>query len=784
MIHWGRYYRGTGLERSLPFDEAAAEYRLRIETGEADAKLALEAAEFLLFSGRGTELAELENLLLAPALRSAEIMALCAYNRSGKSISHGLELLREANRLFPGNERLQYDFLRLQTLAGGLDELPSDEESEADFEGWDFVAGSIYLLLFLAVNEFISDLPDETAPAVELLLSLASDSLQERDALLLEADYAAVQQNPQAEQSVLERALADFPDDYEVLLSAARLGLKADAGEGPFSPRTCLEYAEKARLLRPLQPDADRLKGKLYMTVADDSLAAGKEKEAQEELQMAVQAFESSHSLDSRERGLPEEFLLALGALYAASDDPVQQEGICRRAEILIRELPEEFTLNPLHLAEIGRSLFENGLEKEGDALIQRAVKIDPEAPEVQHASGTVAFTRGIRSEGKEDQERLLESALGRFTKAYEEEKDPGQKGRYLVTMASVYREQHDETGELTVLQQGLEAGLPDEEIYLLLSEIYHRKGSIGRAVQALERGFALLPQSADLGIETARCYSRDGRFEEAVHTVDTLLRIYPNTPWIWNQMGIINIEWGGTLPDESEEQSRLFMKAADAYDQARRMDPEEFTYRGNYGDVLRLLGRIDEAEGHLKASLKLNPADIFSLNSLGLLYGERAKEESAKEKQEEWLMEAERCLQHASDLDPSNPAFEINLADLYYDFGYFEDTIDIYQRIIETVEDAWQYYDIIGLCYYHTGNLQEASRWFSAAMEKEPQAPEVVNSLGLCYFGAGKVSEAIEYFKQASLLDPENPVYLDNIVMAQYNQKGYATDYGDGPRM
>jgi tetratricopeptide (TPR) repeat protein len=768
----------------MPFDEAAAEYRLRIMKGEADAELALEAAEFLLFSGRGNELEELESRLLAPELCSADTMALCAYNRSEKSIPAGIELIREAKRRFPRNDRLLNDFLRLQALGGDIEKLLPGEENGAGIESWDFVAGSIYLLLFLTVNEFITDLPDETAPAIELLHSLASGRLEERDALFLEADYAAVQENPQAERAAIKRALEIFPDDYEVLFSAARLGLKTDFTAEPFSPGSCLEYAERARSLRPLQGDADRLKAKLYMTVADDSLAAGREKEAHQELLMAVEAFEASHRLDSRERRVPEEFLLALGTLYTASDDPAEQEEICRRADLLIRELPEEFYLNPVHLAEIGRSLFENGLEKEGNTLIRRAVQIDPEAPEVQHASGTVAFTRGIRSEGQDDQQRLLASALRRFTKAYEKEKDPGQKGRYLVTMASVYREQHDDTGELTVLRQGMETGLPDEEIYLLISEIYHRKGAVALAVEALERGFELLPRSADLGIETARCYSRDGRFEEAVQTVDTLLRIYPNTPWIWNQMGIINIEWGGTLPDGSEEQTRLFTKAADAYDQARHMDPKEFTYRGNYGDVLRLLGRIDEAEEHLKASLKLNSADIFSLNSLGLLYGERAKKESSKEKQEAWLMEAERCLQHASDLDPSNPAFEVNLADLYYDFGYFEDTIDIYQRIIETVEDAWQYYDIIGLCYYHTGNLQEASRWFSAAMEKEPQAPEVVNSLGLCCFGAGKVNEAIEYFKQASLLDPENPVYLDNIVMAQYNQKGYPTDYGDGPRM
>ena len=786
LIQWGRYYRGIGLEREIPFTEAATEYCRRIQTGQIDETTAREAAEFFFFCEDYERLRTLEESLLEPHCSHPDIFALCGYARHARgNTAKALQLLRQGCETFPESRILTKDLRRIQTLTDPMATYPAESSEEVEIESFEDLYGTLYLLLFFLDQGMIQQLPSEIEDSFRVLSFVATAGIQQRDALLARLDYETESEadagNTSRTIETMQRGLDLFPEDYEILHRAALFVPKKDfrLDGHAVSP---LVLAEKALAIRPWLPDAYRLTAAVSATTAEESLNRGEEENAIGELERSVAALETGSNLDLSDRKISEELLLAYSSLFSIVNDPIRMESIRTRVGALAKAWMVKGNYEAWYIAGLGRSLFENGLEEEGESLIRRSALIDPDHPAVRHALGVADFSRGMRQAA--DQSELIESAADHFRAAFEVEENPLVKGRYLVILASVYRQLQDDEEELAVLLEGMRLELPDEEIYLTVSELYHATGNIPKAVEALELGTRILPMSSDLGIETARCYSRDGHFEDAVTIVDRLLEAFPSVPWIWNQMGIINIEWGGSLADEDEEQVTRYRKAADAYDQARRLSPEEFTYRGNYGDALRLLGDLDRAEEHLKASLALNPEDIFSLNSLGLLYGDRAKAWTEKEDQERWLMEAEHCFNRAADIDPSNSAFEINLADLYYDFGYFEDTIDIYQRIIETVEDAWQYYDIIGLCYYHTGNLTEATRWFRAAMAKEPQAPEVVNSLGLCYFGAGKITEAIEFFKQASLLDPANSVYLDNIVMAQYNQKGYSADYNDGPRM
>lgn len=784
LINWGRFYKAEGIERELPFPAAEDEYRRLLLTGEADSQTALRAGEFLFFSRRFNTLIELEPRLLEPALASSDLYAYCAYARAVRGDYTGaVEIIRKAHGLYPECELLFSDLIRLQALSGRIESPFPESEGGEDLNEFHLLEESIYLLIFLFDQGLINTLPEEAESALDLLDSSAANDTEALAARLSRADVLSALDRREEERELLQASLKSWSDKFELHMRRASMGLDELAEDEEL--RESFKSAEKAAALRPWHPTGYQLQGLLKAKAAEIEIQAGREERAAEYLKEAVDAFKACRGIDPSQREYAEELLYLFGTLYALLDSPedkAQTLHIEEEVDLLINELKRLGDDTPPYLAALGRTLFESGLESQGESLVERAALIDGEDPAVLHARGLIFFTRAMRS-GTE-QEAHLEEAVSLFRRAYQGAPLPEQRARYLVTLSSVLRQIQDETRELEALLVGSQEGLPDEEIYLTISELYHNRGLLTKAVAALERGVEVMPESSELGIELARCYSRDGAFEEAGKMIDTLLSLYPNSPWIWNQAGIISVEQGNSIEDDPAAQAAFFERAVHAYDQARRLAPNEFTYQGNYGDALRLTGKLDEAEAFLKHALKINPEDIFSLNSLGLLYGDRAKHAAEREKREEQLSEAEHFLQQAASLSPGDATFDVNLADLYYDLGYFEDTIDIYQRIIESAEDAWQYYDIIGLCYYHTGNLQEAAHWFSSAIEKEPGAPEVVNSLGLCYFGSGKVEEAIEYFKQASLLDPENPVYLDNIVMAQYNREGYQANFGDGPRM
>ncbi len=787
LIQWGRYYTGRGIETGIPFTAAAEEYRRLIESGCATGETINLAAEFLFFSSRIDLLLELEPLMTredSPA--GSEVFALCAYAWARTDIDRAADLIRRGLDLYPEDPELSNDLLRLKLIQGAsaLPDIDEDSELPVGAESFTGLRSSIYLLFYLAENNLLESLPPEIEAAVEALENIAADRTERREALLARIDYAGMQEHEEAEIRAVDQAIREFPEDFEVVNAAARLGTRNLSLHNAENLDRVLGFADKLRKLRPWHPEGHSLYGTLMLLLSSEEISSYRKDSPSDLLTKGISAFEQSLAIEARDRRGWEELFLSLTSLYKVTESPVEIENIQKRTLKYLELLPEDFRLQADFLAEIGRNLFESGMEEAGDSVIRRAVELAPFDPGVMHASGTVAFLRGLRSDNTHERQELLYAAAHAFRGSWQTEEDPFEKSRYLITLGSVYNELGETDEELEVLSEGLNEELPEDEIYLRISELLHQKGEIHKAVKALEEGFRLLPASADLGIETARCYSRDGRFAEALAIMDSLLKRYPNTPWIWNQAGIIQIEKGNSILHNSEEQLAAYEAAVRAYDQARRMAPEEYTYLGNYGDALRLCGKLATALKTLKNAAELNKSDAFSMNSLGLVYSEMARQEDSRERQEELVLEAEHYFYRAADCDPDNQIFLINLADLYFDLGFFEDTIDIYQRIIETDEDPWQYYDIIGLCHYNTGHLDEAIHWFSLAMEKEPMAPEVVNSLGLCYYGAGKIDEAIEFFKQASLLDPENPVYLDNIAMAQYNQIGYSADPGDYPRM
>ncbi|WP_319562510.1 tetratricopeptide repeat protein [Marispirochaeta sp.] len=786
LIQWGRYYTGEGIETGIPFAAAAAEYRKQIKAGTASKEIVQQAAEFLFFSGRIDQLRELEPFITKKSLQTeASVFAFCAYAWAGTDMSRAVELLSRGINTYPDDPELANDLLRFKLIRGArvLPELSEETDISSGAESFAGLRSSIYLIFYLAENNLLESLPPEIEAAVQELKRIAANDAERREALLIEADYAGMRENDAVELQVITAALEQFPEDFDVLSAAARLGTQNLSLHRAGDQDRVLEYADKLRNLRPWHPGGYSLYGTLMLLLSAEEFSSFRKTSPSGLLRDGIEAFEQSVGIEALDQRSWEELFFALASLYKLIEEPSEIEDIQARTREHLSRLPAELTAEPGFLAEAGKTIFESGMEHEGDSVIRQAVELAPFDPGVMHASGTVSFIRGLRSDNTHERQELLYAAAQAFRQAWKAGEDPFEKGRYLITLASVYNELGETEQELEVLTEGLREELPDDEIYLRISELLHRKGDIYSAVKALELGFKLLPASADLGIETARCYSRDGRFKEALEILDKLLERYPNTPWIWNQAGIIYIEKGNNL-NNAEERQTAYETAARSYDQAHRMAPEEYTYLGNYGDALRLCGNLEASQHFLKKAMELNKSDAFSLNSLGLVYSEMAKNEASREKQEELILEAERYFDRAADCDPGNPVFLINLADLYYDLGFFEETIDMYQRIIESDEDPWQYYDIIGLCYYHTGHLEEAIHWFSLAMEKEPQAPEVVNSLGLCFFGAGRINEAIEYFKQASLLDPENPVYLDNIAMAQYNQIGYSADPGDYPGM
>ena len=85
------------------------------------------------------------------------------------------------------------------------------------------------------------------------------------------------------------------------------------------------------------------------------------------------------------------------------------------------------------------------------------------------------------------------------------------------------------------------------------------------------------------------------------------------------------------------------------------------------------------------------------------------------------------------------------DLAELYYDNGYYEDSLKIYKDIILKSGDKSVYLEI-GMCYHDLLKYDDAEKYYKLSMSKYPEASTY--NLGILYYDLDKFELAEKYFK------------------------------------
>lgn len=124
-----------------------------------------------------------------------------------------------------------------------------------------------------------------------------------------------------------------------------------------------------------------------------------------------------------------------------------------------------------------------------------------------------------------------------------------------------------------------------------------------------------------------------------------------------------------------------------------------------NYGAMLFLDNKYDEAETEYKKSLELNPKEQMAHNNLGLIYVQRGELEKAEKEYEKEL--------------ENNP---------YYDSAYFNK----------------------GILYYKTGRIEEAIAAWKRTLEINPNYPDPVYNLFSIYYQRQDKENSIYWAKEA----------------------------------
>ena len=148
-------------------------------------------------------------------------------------------------------------------------------------------------------------------------------------------------------------------------------------------------------------------------------------------------------------------------------------------------------------------------------------------------------------------------------------------------------------------------------------------------------------------------------------------------------------------------------------------IDPQNASYRLNFGKVLLQLKRVREACESLERAIALDPRKADAHNELGLARAEAGLPEAA-----------EAAFRKALSLRP----------------------------------DYWEAHNNLGVFLQRAGRAEEAVASLRKTLELEPRSPEVLTNLGMALRAWGLAEEAVRSYRDSLALRPGDPGTLINL--------------------
>ncbi|CAH1385681.1 tetratricopeptide repeat protein [Candidatus Nitrotoga sp. M5] len=163
--------------------------------------------------------------------------------------------------------------------------------------------------------------------------------------------------------------------------------------------------------------------------------------------------------------------------------------------------------------------------------------------------------------------------------------------------------------------------------------------------------------------------------------------------------------------------------------------------------------GRLSQAEAIYQQILQIVPNHPDALHLSGLIALRRGKSEIAV-----------GLISRAISVNPSNPAYYINLGNAFKDQGRLQEAILNYQQAVSIKPDFAEACTNLGNALKEQGNLEAAVENFRRSLALKPNFAETHSNLGNALKDQGLLEEAIACYSQALQLRPDYAEAYNNL--------------------
>ena len=377
---------------------------------------------------------------------------------------------------------------------------------------------------------------------------------------------------------------------------------------------------------------------------------------------------------------------------------------------LLTQQLLRDFPGSDATLAFVGSVYGQHGNNTEGVKLLNKALELNPNRPDVYNALGWVAFTKGAYEEGITCWKRALK----------------------------------------------IDARLPG-----LRSSIAFSLMALGRyteAIEQLENNVQIFPKSVYSHFLLGQAYLQKKDYENAKKHYQTAIGLDQN--YVNAYYGLFTAYSRLKQQDKAREYMAIFkklkaeeMKALKARDKVyddlvimRRTVAQNQVLAAR---IYRAAGRSDKTEELLQKAITLVPENTICLTELAGLYSMTNRP-----------AEALKMYNRISEIEPQNPACFLNIGVISATLKRFDDAEEAFRELIKLAPEDSSGYRELAWLYLNTKNSYDQARKLAEkAVKLEKTAANYYLLTCACDMN-GDRTNALKAAEQAIRLDPGNVEY------------------------
>lgn len=307
-------------------------------------------------------------------------------------------------------------------------------------------------------------------------------------------------------------------------------------------------------------------------------------------------------------------------------------------------------------------------------------------------------------------------------------------------TLGDTYRREGQLEKAKFHYEQVLTVNQIDPDIHFYLGEIEQKLGSPAKAAALFEKTLELKPNFTEAHNRLGLAYYDQGNYDKALRHFQKAVDIAPENS--------TNLRYLGMLYARREQYEQAIPYLQKALSLASSSQTAERAHsHALIGLALSRTGKAEEAQTHLEAAVKLNPADHTAHRTLGDIYYSQGSFNLARPHYEK-----------AVKANPKDPDLNRNLGNVLAAAKEHDQAIVYFNKALEIKPDWPEVLTSLGTSYFHLKRLGDASTTLKRSLALKPNQADPHQVLGDIARWQGKNSEANGEYYLALKINPEHP--------------------------